>query len=173
MTHVGTDNVSSILEFYSVNASDNGVYQCQLDYGKYGTTEPIEIIQYVRDIESIPIVIKTHHSNNISFNCTAYGDEGRIQWSFTNKNNTPVNISSENYKYDVKTEYRNYTTISELTIFNISIFDTGDYTCNMSYFDGTNLNSTGQVYVMGELYVYLYCPLIDDCEHHNDLKNLI
>ena len=161
MMHFDVLKVWSILEFYSVNTSDNGIYQCQMENGEYGTVDTLEITQYVRHIENIPMIVTTDYSRNISFNCSAYGDVGHIQWTNTNGSH----ISSEEYNYDVQTQYSNYTTTSELTISNLSNSDTGNYTCIMSYNNGTSLKSTGELYVIGEFVMYVNCHLIHEKIH--------
>ena len=98
--------------------------------------------------------MSTEQSDNITFYCIVYGDEGTISWEYKSRN-----ISSEDNKYTVVTQYDNYTTTSELTISNPSTSDTGNYTCTMSYNSNTNVTSIGNLYVMGEFFMY-FCSIL-------------
>ena len=88
-----------------------------------------------------------NQEDNVSFKCQAVGEPvPDISWYF---NGVMINVSDNSSKYMIKSRSLNVTTTENtLTVYNVTLFDVGVYTCIASNVIGNDSDS-GHLKVKG------------------------
>ena len=90
-----------------------------------------------------------NQTENVTFLCQAVGEPvPEISWYF---NGVMINVSDNNSKYMIVSRSLNITTTENtLTVYNVTSFDVGTYTCNSSNVIGS-ITSSGILTVTSKL----------------------
>ena len=100
-----------------------------------------------------------NQEDNVTFLCQAVGEPvPNISWYF---NDVMINVSDNSSKYMIVSRSLNITTTENtLTVYNVTSFDVGTYTCNASNMIGS-VTSSGILTVTSKMditqYHFSYC----------------